>query len=155
MILPLSTSLDSPSAISPIQALLSHTENVCTKLLQLCLTLCDPMDCSQAPLSMEFFRQEYWIGLPCPLPGDLPNSKVKPMSPMSPALSGGFFTTVATWKTPILNIPSPQFLPCSICASYDISQSLQFSHSVVSDSFRSHESQHTRPSCLSPTPTIY
>ena len=33
---------------------------------------------------------------------------------------GGFFTTGATWKTPILNIPSPQFLPCSICASYDI-----------------------------------
>ena len=30
-----------------------------------CLTLCDPMDCSlQAPLSMEFSRQEHWSGLP-------------------------------------------------------------------------------------------
>ena len=27
----------------------------------------------QAPLSMEFSRQEYWSGLPFPSPGDLPN----------------------------------------------------------------------------------
>ena len=101
---------------------------------------------------MEFFGQEYWIGLPCPLPGDLPYSKVKPTCP---ALSGGFFTTDATWKTPILNIPSPQFLPCSICASYDISQSFQFSPSVVSDSLQPHESQHARPPCPSPTPRVY
>ncbi|XDB47193.1 hypothetical protein AB1E18_000797 [Capra hircus] len=33
-----------------------------------------PMDCScQAPLAMGFSRQEYWSGLPCPHPGDLPN----------------------------------------------------------------------------------
>ena len=32
-------------------------------------TLCNPVDCScQAPLSMEFFRQEYWNGLPFPSP---------------------------------------------------------------------------------------
>ena len=36
---------------------------------------------SQAPLSMEFFRQEYWSGWPCPSPGDLPNSGIKPASP--------------------------------------------------------------------------
>ena len=65
----------------------SHTEYVRTKLFQLCLTLCDPMDRSQAPLSMEFFGQEYWTGLPCPLPGDFPDSEVKPTSLMSPALS--------------------------------------------------------------------
>ena len=35
----------------------------------------------QAPLSMEFSRQEYWSGLPCPPPGDLPNPGVKPKSP--------------------------------------------------------------------------
>ena len=35
----------------------------------------------QAPLSMEFSRQEYWSGLPCPPPGDLPNPGIKPMSP--------------------------------------------------------------------------
>ena len=32
----------------------------------------------QAPLSMGFSRQEYWSGLPCPPPGDLPNPGIKP-----------------------------------------------------------------------------
>ena len=44
----------------------------------------------QAPLSMEFSRQEYWSGFPCPPPGDLPDPGIKPMS-LSPALAGGFF----------------------------------------------------------------
>ena len=40
------------------------------------------MDCSpQAPLSMELPRQEYWSGLPFPLPGDLPDPEVEPRSP--------------------------------------------------------------------------
>ena len=47
----------------------------------------------QAPLSMEFSRQEHWSRLPCPPPGDLPNPGIKHMSPISPALAGGFFTT--------------------------------------------------------------
>ena len=34
----------------------------------------------QAPLSLGFSRQEYWSGLPCPLPGDLPNPGIKLMS---------------------------------------------------------------------------
>ena len=36
----------------------------------------------QAPLSMEFSRQEHWSGLPLPSPGDLPNSRIKPRSPL-------------------------------------------------------------------------
>ena len=40
----------------------------------------------QAPLFMGFFRQEYWSELPCPLPGDLPNTGLEPGSPVSPAL---------------------------------------------------------------------
>ena len=47
----------------------------------------------QVPLPMEFSKQEYWSGLPCPLPGDLPNSGIEPTSLASPALAGGFFTT--------------------------------------------------------------
>ena len=43
----------------------------------------------QAPLSMEFSRQGYWIGLPYPLPGDLPDPGIDPVSPV---LAGGFFT---------------------------------------------------------------
>ena len=35
----------------------------------------------QFPLSMGFSRQEYWSGLPCALPGDLPNPGIKPRSP--------------------------------------------------------------------------
>ena len=35
----------------------------------------------QAPLSMGFSRQEYWSGLPCPAPGDLPNPGIEPRSP--------------------------------------------------------------------------
>ena len=44
----------------------------------------------QAPLSMEFSRQEYWSGLPCPSPGDLPAPGIEPASP---ALEGRFFTS--------------------------------------------------------------
>ena len=47
----------------------------------------------QAPLSMEFPRQEYLSGLPFPSPGDLPDPGIKPASPVYPALAGGFFTT--------------------------------------------------------------
>ena len=49
-------------------------------------------------MSMEFSRQEYWSGLPFPSPGDLPDPGIEPASPESPALAGGFFTTVAAGK---------------------------------------------------------
>ena len=52
----------------------------------------------QAPLSMEFSRQEYWSELPFPSPGDFPNPGIEPKSFMSPALAGRFFTTSATWE---------------------------------------------------------
>ena len=52
----------------------------------------------QAPLSMGFFRHEYRSGLPCPPPGDLPNSGIEPASLTSPALAGRFFTTSTTWE---------------------------------------------------------
>ena len=39
----------------------------------------------QAPLSMEFSRQEYWSRLPFPSPGDLPNPGIEPWSPASQA----------------------------------------------------------------------
>ncbi|CAI9176906.1 unnamed protein product [Rangifer tarandus platyrhynchus] len=55
---------------------------------QSCPTLCDLMDCScQAPLSTEFFRQEYCSGWPFPSPGDLPNPGIKPRSPALQAIS--------------------------------------------------------------------
>ena len=47
----------------------------------------------QAPLSIGFPRQESWSGLPFPFPGDLPDPGIEPRSPVSPALTGRFFTT--------------------------------------------------------------
>ena len=47
----------------------------------------------QAPLSMGFPRQEYWSGLPCPLP----HPGIKSVTSTSPALADRFFTTSASW----------------------------------------------------------
>ena len=52
----------------------------------------------QTPLSMWFSRQEYWSGLPCPPPGDPPNSGIEPASLVPPALASRFFTTSTTWE---------------------------------------------------------
>ena len=52
----------------------------------------------QAPLSMGFSKQEYWNRLPFPPPGDLPKPGIEPVSLISPALAGRFFTTSATWE---------------------------------------------------------
>ena len=50
----------------------------------------------QAPLSLEFSRQEYWRALPFPTPGDLLDPGIESVSPESPALAGGFFTIEPT-----------------------------------------------------------
>ena len=82
------------------------TLGVCVraKSLQSCPTLCDPMDyiACQSPLSMGFFRQEYWSGLPYPSPGDLSDPGIEPASPVSLALAGMFFTASAAWEAPHL-----------------------------------------------------
>ena len=72
-----------------VPCVLSHFSSV-----QLCATLWTKAH--QTPLFMGFSRQEYWSGLPCPPPGDLPDPRTELTSLMSPALAGGFFTTSAT-----------------------------------------------------------
>jgi len=52
------------------------------------------MDCSLPGFS----RPEYWSGLPCPPPGDLPDPEIEPTSFMSAALAGKFYTTSAAWE---------------------------------------------------------
>ena len=60
---------------------------------QLCLALCNALTVAhQAPLSLEFSRQEYWSGLPFCTPGQLPNPGIENVCVASPALAGGFFT---------------------------------------------------------------
>ena len=59
----------------------------------------------QAPLSMEFYRQEYRDRLPFPPPGDLPKPGIEPESPVSPALQADSFTAETlgkplTWGNP-------------------------------------------------------
>ena len=60
-----------------------------------CLVTPDSGPCvvHHAPLLMGFFRQGYWSRLSFPTPGYLPNPGIKPESPTSPALAGGFFTS--------------------------------------------------------------
>ena len=81
------------------------------------------VDC-QTPLSVGFFRQEYWRGLPCPPPGNLPDPGIKPGSLMAPVLSSGFFTASASWESPYFidfcsflmegHVPLSAFSDCSV-----------------------------------------
>ena len=89
------------------QIVFEVTMCVHAKLLQSCPTLRNPMNCShQAPQFMGFSRQ-YWSGLPCPPPGDLPDSGIKLTSLTSPALAGGFFTTSSTWEVQGSTLSNP------------------------------------------------
>ena len=84
-----------------------HVVYMHAKSLQLCPALrsCGLHTAHQAPLSTEFSRQEYWGGLPFPPPRGLPDRGIEPVSP---ALTGEFFTTeppgpssislLETWK---------------------------------------------------------
>ena len=65
----------------------------------------------QAPLSMEFSRQECWRELPFPTPGELPNPGIEPLSLASPALAGRF-TTALPGKPP--NLHSIMYFPYMI-----------------------------------------
>ena len=55
----------------------------------------------QTPLSMGFSRQQYWNGLPFPLPRDLPEPGIEPLSPVSPVLAGEFSTTEPLGNPPV------------------------------------------------------
>ena len=66
------------------------------------------MDCSpQAPLLMEFSRQEYWSGLPFPTPGDLSDSGIEPVSVASAAVADVFFTIAPPGKHQISSYTCP------------------------------------------------
>ena len=67
------------------------------------LSLCDPMKCvaRQAPLSMEFSRQEYWSGLPFPSPGDLPDTGIETQVSYISCISRQILYHCATWEAHI------------------------------------------------------
>ena len=71
----LNTSSDGELIVCPVLMLLVESESVRR-------SVCPIMDCShQAPMSVEFSRQEYWNELPFPSPGDLPNPGIEARSP--------------------------------------------------------------------------
>ena len=80
---------------------LTSTTCACAKLFSRAWLFATPWTVAlQVPLSMGFSRQEYWSGLPCPSPGDLPYPGTEPASLIPPSLAGGFFSTSTTWATP-------------------------------------------------------
>ena len=79
-----------------------------------CLTLCNPMDW-QAPLPMEFSRQEYWSGWPFPSPGDLPDSGIKPGSPTFQADS---LLIEPSWGKPLWSLTRVWSLIIPPCGLY-------------------------------------
>ena len=73
----------------------------CVKSLQSCLTLCSPIDYSPPGSSVHGILQPRileWVATPSSRGSSNPG--IKPLSLMSPALAGGFFTTSTTWEAP-------------------------------------------------------
>ena len=106
------------------------------KSLQLCLTLCDPIDHSPPGSYVQWVLQARileWVA--CPPPRDLSHPGIKCVS---------FY--VLHWQAGSLPLVPPGK---SLIITH------QFSHSVVSDSLGPHGLHHTRPPCPSPTPGVY
>ena len=73
--------------------LFEYTKIIDCFVLQSCLTVTPWTVAPQAPISMGFSRQEYWSGLPFPLPGDLPDPGIELVSPVPPALQADSLPT--------------------------------------------------------------
>ena len=111
---------------------------VSVKLLQLCPTLCSPMDCSPPGSSVHGILQVRT--LPCPPPGDLPNPGIKPESPYLLRWQEGFLPLASLGK------------PSTHTRAHAYTFMLSFSHSVLSYSLQPHGRQHARLPCPSPSP---
>ena len=71
----------------------------------------------KAPLSVGFPRQEYWSGLPFPSPEDLPDPEIEPLSP---ALTGGFFTTESPGKPCLCCIYLTYYTPIKLAIFFSL-----------------------------------
>ena len=83
-----------------------------------------------------------WVAIP--LPRDVPDPGIEPLSLASPVLAGGFFTIWATWEG--------MTIVETLIRTYIY---WAFSHSIMSDSLQPHELQHARPTCPSPTRGVH
>ena len=99
------TSMTLVSASSELDTLCASLTVSFSKLLLfsrsvMCYTFVTPWTVAcQAPLSVEFSRQEYWSGLPFPSSGNISNPGIKPMFPAFSKWYSGFFTTEPPGKT--------------------------------------------------------
>jgi len=90
---------------SACHGLLSHTQSHFSHV-QLFMT---PWTIArQAPLPIGFSRQVYWSGMLFPSPGDLPNPVIEPVTLVSPALEGVFFTTSTIWEAQATILTNPK-----------------------------------------------
>ena len=77
-----------------------YFQKMCAESLSYVLLFAIPWTVAyQAPLSIEFSKQDYWNRLPFPPLENLPNPGIKPKFLTSPALAGGFFTTSPPGKS--------------------------------------------------------
>ena len=67
--------------------------------MHVCSVVSNSLQPHKAPLSVRLFKQQYWSGLPFPVPGDLPDPGIKPRSLKSPALASRLFTTEPPGKS--------------------------------------------------------
>ena len=89
-----------------------YTMLCCAQFLQSSPTFCDPMDCSPPSSSVHgFSRQEYWSGLPCPPPGDLPNSRIQCVSHVCLHWQAGSLPLVPPGKPTWLTLFNSVFTP--------------------------------------------
>ena len=110
------------------------------KSLQSCSTLCDSMDSSSPGSSVHGILQARMLERI-----DMPSSR----GSFQTQGSNPCFLHLLHWQVGSLPLVPPGKPQCTRISS------VQFSHSVVSDSLRPHESQHARPPCPSPTPRVH
>ena len=99
-----------------------HCCAVASDSLQPCVTVTH-----QAPLSMGFSRQEYWSGLQCPPPGEIPDPGIKPVSP---ALQEDSLPRAAPGKSQIPSVSS-YYKDHLNMAVYFIKQARSYSRSIL------------------------
>ena len=131
------------------------------KSLQSCPTLCNPMDCSFTGSFVHGILQARileWVGMPSSKGSS--NTEIEPMSLATPAWPAVSLLKSHGWHPLWLLHPFLKQFPFGkyfYNSNRNMVQfsSVQFSLSVVSDSLRPHELQHTRLPCPSPTPGVH
>ena len=89
----------------------TRRECVSAKSLQLCLTVCDPMNFSQPGPSVHWiFQQKCWSRLPFPPPGDFPDAGIKPKSSASPTLQEDSLSTEPAERGYLITKPFADFV---------------------------------------------